>query len=641
MSVATGRKISAKIWGLAYNLGHKAFLPLFFAALALVMAPALCPAPAKAQNVDAWLVGYSFECCPDAGGQSRQFLVLAYGPYPLGQEAQNQISYFKFQVFGRWSTLVLADAQERDRMQDAVLGRPYAGGSQEVKDFQRAVDAPVNGFWTEETWRAVYDYFAGPQNPKTAKIGSRTIKLAPLLAQNLDSAQRQAVKDAVENADASRNRIPFAVLDALLRQAASPPASPVQAGRENPAQGAGAPLPGRGAVLQTGPYQASSQQIDGWLLGFRFDCCPGRDSVPGQYLSLGLFAHPIEESGVFVKYLASGNAVVMSHDNPAMTAMRDAILGREYVRGSAFVRDFQRAVGATPDGIWGNGTWLALFAYFDRLAAPRTLAWQNRRIRFVPLHNTQLGTGQKNHLASRVKNDRLAQSQMDLAVFRPLLTPGPDPAQSGIYELSPLALELVWPLDLNRQEPARQMLEALAPEHQMALAEAALSLGAPRRYTLLNSSIQLAESAGENASAVRAALASLSPEQQRAIAELLQKARISSPALPQSNDMEIKWIPQTPSEEHENLKELVDKLKKMPDDLKARLKEAGINPYGAFDHAQRQGLLRDIAQAWDELDGNTGQISVSFLYPLILLAIIILILALVSKPLIIHEIFRR
>ncbi len=576
-------------------------IALAICSLALLGGLALCPAPAGAQTIDGWLVGYPFECCPAVSGQQQQqFLALAYVPHIPDPESGSKIVYFKFQVFGSWRALVLANSQDRDNMQKAILGRPYASGSRELLDFQRAVAAPANGVWTEETWRAVYDYFKNLKAPQTKTIGSRSIRFAPLLKGRLDASMQQALKEAVENIIVGRNQIPFSALEPFLSWENQPPPSlpPLQTGQQTAEKNASSSLPGQA------PF------IDGWLLGYRFECCPGRGSVLGQYLSLGLFAHPVEEStgsaGVFVKYLVAGNEVTLGHNSQPMAAMRDAILGEPYIRGSSIVRDFQKAVGASADGVWDNETWLALFAYFDGLANPRTLVWQNRRIRFLPLHQTQLSTGQRTLLNVWLKNDNLSQNKMDLTVFRPLLTVDKAASGSGIYELSSAAVELVNSLDKKSREAARQAFELLAPERQIALADAARSLKNPQQYRLLDSSKPLVEAAGENAWTVSQALAALTPDQQAAIAKLVQQANSSASA--QSAIDRSRALQKMLLEEQAKHKDLVDRLKTVPEDLKARLKEAGINPDRAFDSAKRQGLSYEIAQAWNKIEDRERRI---------------------------------
>lgn len=381
------------------------------------------------------------------------------------------------------------------------------------------------------------------------------------------------------------------------------------------------------------PAGVQAQNIDAWLLGYRFDCCPGRTGVEGQYLSLALFVNPIAEStgggGVFAKYYVSESRMSPEHGFPQITAMRDAILGGPYVQGSSIVRDFQRAVGVPSDGVWGDETWRAVFAYFDRLAGPRTLFLGNRRIRFLPLHHMELSSGQSLSLSSRLRNDILFQNVMDLNVFKPLLIAGPDPSASGIYEIGPSALTLIQAIPGHRQESVRQAFEVLTPEQQSVLADAAKSLLAPARYSLTASSSRLVEAAGENAPALKSALAALTPEQQRAVGKLAQTLENSSPGQLQRTSREFEDLQASVQAERAKHEELIKQLDGISDDLKARLREAGINPDGAFDSAKKNDLWESLVQLWDDFE-DKAWITVVPAYVVAGLTIFVLIFALVD-----------
>jgi hypothetical protein len=103
-------------------------LPLWLPFLLLMGIFALFPAPAKAQSIDASLVGYRFECCP-ASGVNKQFLVLALVEHRNNVPNFNNIKYAKYQVSG--DTIYLAHAKDSlTAMREGILGGKYTASSQ-------------------------------------------------------------------------------------------------------------------------------------------------------------------------------------------------------------------------------------------------------------------------------------------------------------------------------------------------------------------------------------------------------------------------------------------------------------------------------------------------------------------------------
>ena len=80
--------------------GAYSIIPLLF--ISLFLGLFAFPASSRAQ-IDGWLVGYRFECCPQ-GNVNGQFLVLALVDYPLTDEAvQRSLIHGEspFEVMGR------------------------------------------------------------------------------------------------------------------------------------------------------------------------------------------------------------------------------------------------------------------------------------------------------------------------------------------------------------------------------------------------------------------------------------------------------------------------------------------------------------------------------------------------------------
>jgi hypothetical protein len=181
---------------------------------------ALFPAPAKAQSINASLVGYRFECCP-ASGVNKQFLVLALVEHRNNVPNFNNIKYAKYQVSG--DTIYLTYAKDSlTAMREGILGGKYTVGSPQVRDFQSAVKAePVDGGWGEGTWRALFAYFGGLDKPLTVSLGNRKVQFFPLLKKDLSKAQISALAIAVENDAAGNNTIPTDIIRSLLGAAAS------------------------------------------------------------------------------------------------------------------------------------------------------------------------------------------------------------------------------------------------------------------------------------------------------------------------------------------------------------------------------------------------------------------------------------
>jgi glutathione S-transferase len=174
-------------------------------------------------------------------------------------------------------------------------------------------------------------------------------------------------------------------------------------------------------ALFPAPAQA---QIDGWLVGYRFACCP-QSNVNRQYIVLAYVAYPLTDEArrraVFLKYQVEGNRIYPSRDTVDITAMRQAILGRPYESGARAVRDFQGVVGATADGNWGQSTWGAVFSFFEELETPRTIMLDDRRLKLVSVRRDDLNLIQRMAMSNAVENETLASSSIPFTVLNSFL----------------------------------------------------------------------------------------------------------------------------------------------------------------------------------------------------------------------------
>jgi hypothetical protein len=222
------------------------------------------------------------------------------------------------------------------------------------------------------------------------------------------------------------------------------------------------------------PAPSSAQIIDGWLVGYSFECCP-QQNANRQFLVLAFVDYPLtveaRNRAVFLKYQVEGNSVYPFQDSVDKSAMRNAILGGQFARGSQMARDFQRAVGASPDGNWANPTWKALFDFFENQEQPLTLTLGERRLRIAKITKNNTNRLQRIALSNTLENDNFSSHRIPDSVLDSFLQWEPQ-REPPVYPLTQESQNLISNMPAQARAALQQALSLLPQEQQAAVANA-------------------------------------------------------------------------------------------------------------------------------------------------------------------------
>ncbi|MDI6797717.1 MAG: hypothetical protein QMD09_12265 [Desulfatibacillaceae bacterium] len=291
------------------------------------------------------------------------------------------------------------------------------------------------------------------------------------------------------------------------------------------------------------PAPSSAQIIDGWLVGYSFECCP-QQNANRQFLVLAFVDYPLtveaRNRAVFLKYQVEGNSVYPSQDSVDKSAMRNAILGGQFARGSQMARDFQRAVGASPDGNWANSTWKALFDFFENQEQPLTLTLGERRLRIAKITKNNTSGFQRFTLSNTVENDNFSSHRIPDSVLDSFLQWEPQ-REPPVYPLTQESQNLISNMPAQARAALQQALSLLPQEQQAAVANAVDFHGQRAAqaavHPLLAGSESLVNSVpGSTRQALRETFSRLDSEQQQAVASLV-RTREAAAKRPLQNEL--------------------------------------------------------------------------------------------------------